>query len=135
MASFHTKSDPTIRGDLILKTLVLTSVIILALSIPAAALAETRCGWVQNPTPGNWWLTDRDGEWTMMAQGSYEAPGMDNIGDISAGDYVATNGNYGYACGCMEVDTDRQGTITQIYSFRQLPMRKCTKDNALPAPE
>ena len=28
-----------------------------------AALAETRCGWVVNPTPGNWWLNDRDGSW------------------------------------------------------------------------
>ena len=26
-------------------------------------------GWLQNPTPGNWWLVDRDGEWTIGTQG------------------------------------------------------------------
>lgn len=105
-----------------------------ALLAGQALAAENRCGWVQNPTPGNWWLTDRDGQWTIMAQGGYEAAGIENIGDISAGDYVANNGNYGYACGCMKVDTDGDETITRIYSFRQLPIGKCENDGALPAP-
>lgn len=104
------------------------------LATGSAQAAENRCGWIENPTPGNWWLTDAQGQWTMMTQGSYEAAGMDNIGDISAGDYVATNGNYGYACGCMRVDTDGEGVITQIYSFRQIPLAKCESDGALPSP-
>jgi hypothetical protein len=116
-----------------MKRAVLAAAVIVTLSA-SFAQAENRCGWVNNPTPGNWWLTDADGQWTMMTQGSYEANGMDNIGDISAGDYVATNGNYGYACGCMEVDTDGQGAITDIYSFRQLPIGKCENDGALSAP-
>lgn len=101
----------------------------------AALAAENRCGWVENPTPGNWWLTDADGQWMIMTQGSYEAPGMDAIGDISAGDYVANNGNYGYACGCMNVDTDGEGTITYIYSFRQSSIGKCENDDNLSAPQ
>jgi len=110
------------------------AVSLLAISHASGALAaENRCGWVENPTPGNWWLTDADGQWTIMTQGNYEAGGMENIGDISAGDYVATNGNYGYACGCMRVDTDGEGAITQIYSFRQLSIGKCENDGALPA--
>lgn len=112
---------------------VLVSGLIVLLTATAQA-AENRCGWVQNPTPGNWWLTDADGQWTIMTQGSYEAPGMDAIGDISAGDYVANNGNYGYACGCMKVDTDGEGVVTRIYSFRQLSIAKCENDSALPAP-
>jgi hypothetical protein len=115
------------------KNAALASAMIVLMSTTAAA-AENRCGWVQNPTPGNWWLTDADGQWTIMTQGSYEAPGMDAIGDISAGDYVANNGNYGYACGCMNVETDGEGVVTQIYSFRQLSIAKCENDSALPAP-
>lgn len=76
-----------------------------ALSVSAGA-AEMRCGLIQNPTPGNWWFTDRDGSWTIRLQGGHWEPlGMDKIGDISAGDYRATNGNYGYACACAQVDT------------------------------
>lgn len=114
--------------------LALASALIVILNAPPARAAENRCGWVENPTPGNWWLTDAAGRWTIMAQGGDEAAGMENIGDISAGDYVATNGNYGYACGCMKVDTDGRNAITRIYSFRQLPIGKCENDGALPSP-
>lgn len=117
-----------------MKRVALASAVIVLLGASLAQASENRCGWINNPTPGNWWLTDADGQWTIMTQGSYEAGGMDNIGDISAGDYVATNGNYGYACGCMQVDTDGRGAITDIYSFRQLPIGKCENDGALSSP-
>lgn len=117
----------------------------LAISIAAATMlcmtaaqtfAENRCGWLENPTPGNYWLKDRDATWIISAQGGYEAGGMEMIGDLSAGDYVATNGNYGYACACMEVMTDSENSrITMIHSFRQLAISKCSKDSALPDPE
>lgn len=117
-----------------MKRVTLASAMIVLFSASVAQAAENRCGWINNPTPGNWWLTDAEGRWTIMAQGSYEAGGMENIGDISAGDYVATNGSYGHACGCMKVDTDGQGTIARIYSFRQLPIAKCENDGALSSP-
>ena len=92
-----------------------------------------------NPTPGHWWLTDRDGDWVLSYQGQEtDVPGMDLIGDISAGDYVATNGNYGYACGCMKVETDPSSDpkrITLVQSFRQLPIAQCLNDKSLPKPE
>lgn len=117
----------------------------LALAVPAAALlmaavtaapafAENRCGWLNNPTPGNWWLADADGEWTIAVQGNYQAPGMDNISDMQEGQWVAANGNYGYACFCLDVDTDGQGAITYIYSSRQLRLSKCRRDPALEEP-
>ena len=86
----------------------------------AFAAPETRCGWVENPTPGNWYLADSQATWVLSEQGSEkEALGMENIGDISAGDYVATNGNYGYACGCMKVETDTaEKRITADYRFK-----------------
>lgn len=36
---------------------------------PASDGFENRCGWVDNPTPANWWLTDRDGEWVIGVPG------------------------------------------------------------------
>ena len=107
----------------------------LTLAFPALAqAAENRCGWIDNPTPGNWSLEDRDGSWPLHSQGSdEELEGMDLIPDISERDYVRTNGNYGYACGCMTVETDEDGeTITRILGFKQLKIAQCRNDRTLP---
>ena len=117
-----------------MKRLVMALAFVTLSQAPSAHAADNRCGWVDNPTPGNWTLTDADGQWIIMSQGGFEAGGMENIGDISAGDYVATNGNYGHACGCMKVDTDGSGYVTQVYSFRQSSIAKCENDGTLPAP-
>ena len=102
----------------------------------SARAAETRCGWIENPTPANWWLEDADNTWTIMTQGddSGEVEGMELISDISEHDYVRTNGNYGYACACMSVETDGKERITRILSFRQLKLAKCRADKALKSP-
>lgn len=111
------------------------------MSAPGLAQAkENRCGWIQNPTPGNYWLDDRDGTWIILSQGSAEEPlGMENFPDISTGDYVAANGNYGYTCGCIQAETEGDpsdmGRITAIYSVKLLPLNKCLADRDLPKPE
>ena len=109
----------------------------LLLASPAASAPAKRCGWLQNPTPANWWLDDSEGTWTLMTQGGgLEPEGMDQIPDISAGDYVRTNGNYGYACACMSVETDAdEERITRILTFRQLPLSKCENDPNLDPPQ
>jgi hypothetical protein len=112
---------------------ILLSGATLLLAPASFASAETRCGWLENPTPGNWWLIDKDDTWTIMEQGGHEPEGMDMIGDISARDYVNTNGNYGYACACLDVMTD-SNRITMIHSFKQLRLSKCQNDKALPPP-
>jgi Protein of unknown function (DUF4087) len=123
--------------------LVLTLTLFIATTTPVLA-SENRCGWIQNPTPGNYWLDDGEGSWMLMAQGSDEEPlGMENMPDFSAGDFIKTNGYYGYACGCLRADTERSsefgdgfvGQITAIYSVKQLPISKCRADKALPKPE
>lgn len=108
---------------------------LLAVAQPLAA-AENRCGWIQNPTPGNLWLDDSQGSWLLSAQGSDdEALGMENISDFSERDFVRTNGNYGYACACMKVETDSAAKrIVAVYSFKQLALAKCEKDARLPSP-
>ncbi|TRL37434.1 DUF4087 domain-containing protein [Rhizobium straminoryzae] len=99
-----------------------------------ADAAEKRCGWVQNPTPGNFWLDDREGSWTILTQGDRAEPeGIDALPDLSAGEFVETNGHYGYACACMSVETNRtEMRITRINSVQQLPVAKCRNDRTLP---
>src|SRR5690348_8019506 len=62
---------------------------------------QNRCGWFYNPTPGNAWLFDRDGEWTIGVQGGPQADGdWPNFRE----QWVETNGGYGYGCGCFSVN-------------------------------
>ncbi|AXA38965.1 DUF4087 domain-containing protein [Rhizobium leguminosarum] len=120
-----------------MKYQITAAVITAALTIAAnAQAAETRCGWIENPTPANWWLEDAENTWTIMTQGddAGEVQGMELISDISEHEYVRTNGNYGYACACMSVETDGKERITKILSFRQLKLAKCRADKALKFP-
>lgn len=41
--------------------------------------SELRCGWLQNPSPANQWLTDKDGTWDISLQGRYSALGGSNL--------------------------------------------------------
>ncbi|MEZ5777447.1 MAG: DUF4087 domain-containing protein [Paracoccaceae bacterium] len=100
---------------------------------PIGTLAETRCGWLDNPTPANYWLTDADGEWLMEVQGGYSAEGMDDLPDYGAGGWVETNGSYGYGCACLDLDVDHAtGLVIRIRSLAPLPLEKCWSDPALP---
>lgn len=105
----------------------------LALAAPAEA-AERRCGWYHNPTPGNHWLTDRDGQWILGSQGGRETPGMDRVPDMSERQWVRTNGYYGYGCACLTMDTGPRRQVLRIHSAEQLPLSRCQNDRALPRP-
>lgn len=114
------------------------AVILFALMLTApATAAENRCGWLMNPTPANWWLTDKDGTWTLMSQG--EEPRdevMENLPDFDDAQYVASNGNYGYGCACLSVDVNKADSrITQVYSGKILKLSRCEADTTLPRPE
>ncbi|MBB4197254.1 hypothetical protein CCR94_14580 [Rhodoblastus sphagnicola] len=113
------------------------AVLFAAQACAGAALAETRCGWVVNPTPGNWWLTDSKGEWIMMTQGVDRDPGMDRIPDTAGRNWVETNsGGHGYGCGCMGGAYDaKTKMVTKIASFAWKPLSACRKDKGLKAPE
>ncbi|WP_428627230.1 DUF4087 domain-containing protein [Sphingopyxis sp.] len=101
-----------------------------------AAKTEKRCGWLDNPTPANWWLTDAAGQWTIGTQGGYQAPGLNSLPDMRAKGWVETNGSYGYGCACMQVTTDEStGRITRIHSATPLPIKRCTADKKLPRPD
>ena len=111
------------------------AMLLAATAAQTPAGAERRCGWLANPTPGNYWLTDRQGEWTLSAQGGYQAPGMDEMPDMSTRGWVRTNGNYGYGCACMTVSTDRRTMrVTRLYSAAPVPLRQCRNDRTLRRP-
>ncbi|SLN75745.1 DUF4087 domain-containing protein [Roseisalinus antarcticus] len=99
-----------------------------------ASPLETRCGWLDNPSPANWWLTDRDGEWVLMLQGAHDRNGfIDAPWDTGAGDWVETNGSYGYGCGCFIGSVDpATGWATSVIRVQPLPLAQCRQDPALP---
>lgn len=103
-----------------------------------SAPAGTRlniCGWVHNPTPGNWWIDDSLGQWVLGTQGAEPMPGMDAIPDLSGRQWVRTNGYYGYGCGCIDATVDRKGKrVLQIHGFKQKPLAACRADRKLPRP-
>lgn len=104
------------------------------LNLPAYGI-ETRCGWLKNPTPANWYLKDSEGTWTISTQGEGgdRASGMENIPDLEGTEYVKTNGNYGYTCACLQVGTDRrQMQVTVIQNVEPLPLSTCQQDPNLP---
>jgi hypothetical protein len=106
------------------------------ISVPAAPRPAPRCGWIANPTPANWWLTDRSGEWLIGVQGGYQAPGLDNVPDLTERQWVVTNGSsYGYGCACVSGTFDaRRKRVARIDSIRQQPLAVCRADRRLKRP-
>lgn len=120
-----------------LHALIVVSLLSVAL-LNIANASEKRCGWLENPTPGNWWLTDADDTWILASQGGYSVgdDSWDKIGDITEKEFVNTNGSYGYACACLSVTVNKQDKhILKVHSFKQLPLKKCKDDRALPKQE
>ncbi len=107
---------------------------VLAPGLPGQA-AERRCGWVENPTPANWWLRDREAEWMISTMGGYEAPGFDAMPDMQKAGWVWTNVRYGYGCGCMLVEVDRAAKrVTRLISAAPALLARCRADHRLPKP-
>ena len=100
---------------------------------PIPAAAETRCGWFVNPTPGNFWLIDPEGEWAIAWQGQEQPPGFEIMPDMSRGGWVETNGHYGYGCGCVAgvVDTVKKKFI-RITGGEPQPLAVCRRNKRLP---
>ena len=97
--------------------------------------AEERCGWLENPTPGNWWLKDSHGLWIISAQGGPYAEGIEKLPAPQPDRFVATNGQYGYSCVCLTGAFDVHAqTMTRVEVARTSPLSVCRNDEALPAP-
>jgi len=129
-------ADPRWRaraGSRMVKIGLIVSLVALAPLRPA--LAEERCGWLENPTPGNWWLKDARGLWIISAQGGPYAEGVEKLPEPAPDRFVETNGNYGYSCGCVSgTFDDHAERMTRLDASRVLPLSVCRGDKALPAP-
>jgi len=118
------------KVSLLIVPAIIASIAIFA--VPASA-SETRCGWLQNPTPANWYLTDKDGTWTIGMQGGYQAKGIENIPDAGDKEVVRTNGNYGYNCTCLNVTVNSNlMRILEIRGGEALPLSTCREDPNVP---
>lgn len=120
-----------------MRSLVLAQGFLLVLlGIASAQAAERRCGWLKNPTPGNWSLLDRDGEWLLASQGGHEASGMEGMPDMTGPGWVATNGrSYGHGCACLTVEVDQaEQRVVRLLSAQPLPLARCRADRSLPPP-
>jgi hypothetical protein len=105
---------------------------------PAAASATAaspalRCGWFVNPTPGNAWLIDRDGEWVIGLQGGHQADG--DWPTFSAARWVRDNGHYGHGCACLRMTADpHTRQVLRIDEAASRPLAVCRRDRRLPRP-
>lgn len=95
-----------------------------------------RCGWLDNPSPGNAWLNDRDGEWTIAIQGGHQAKGKWKP-PFNNSQWVRTGvGSYGYGCVCMKVKANTESQeIIEVISVIAKPLSACRQDKALKEPE
>jgi hypothetical protein len=99
------------------------------------AFAEERCGWLENPTPGNWWLKNSLGLWIISAQGGPYADGAEKLPEPTPNRFVATNGNYGYSCACVSgIFDDHAQLLTRLDATRVLALSVCRDDKTLPNP-
>lgn len=93
---------------------------------------ERRCGWLENPSPANVWLTDRNGTWYIGIQGGLQAEGDWNA-LFPAGQWVRTNGfSYGYGCACISMEVDAQSRyVLAVRDPRAKPLEVCRTDSTL----
>lgn len=99
----------------------------------AAAQPQTRCGWFENPTPGNASLHDREGEWIIAIQGDYEAQG--DWPQFKDSQWVSVNRSYGHGCACMKAVVDaKTRQVVSIISAKARPLGACRRDRALKEP-
>jgi hypothetical protein len=94
---------------------------------------ETRCGWLSNPTPGNVWFNDRDGEWTIGVQGGYQLEDDWDWPAFKPGQWVKTNvADHGYGCACLRLRVDKQThRVLEIKSARPRPLAACRQEESL----
>lgn len=115
-------------------TPLLATLFISSLSTTAIA-SEYRCGWLENPTADNFWLNDKDGNWTITSQDGYsvDADSIDKLPEVNDDEYVKTNGYYGYSCGCLSVTTDK--SLKRIISVdtkgKQELLKTCLENREL----
>jgi hypothetical protein len=107
----------------------------IVLGMGGVAEARMRCGWLVNPNASTWYLSDPQSNWIISDANGYEAEGIFIMGDLYSGEYRPINRYYGYACVCMDVQTNEENQITTIGSFKQITLAQCDANDNLTPPE
>jgi len=94
---------------------------------------EMRCGWLENPSPANIWLIDKDATWFLSAQGRFnldhQSLDLAYEGIKNKEQFVKTNENYGFSCACLTVDVNEDAEeIVKVYKSTQLNLKQCLAD-------
>jgi hypothetical protein len=127
------------EGNLSLRRLAVAG-FCLAVGPLSATAAERRCGWLSNPTPGDLFLTDRQGAWWITSQAEALGPnakGMEAVPRFDERQFVETNvpgSGHGYGCACLIVETNatvKPLRIIKVVSGQILPLAKCRSDRSL----
>lgn len=92
-----------------------------------------RCGWLYNPTPGNWEFTDRDATWEIARQGEEGAlTGLPDDRPSGRRWSVETENGYGYSCMCLDMTANNKTReVIKIRGGKSLPLASCRKDKAI----
>ena len=98
---------------------------------PATISAPMKlCGWWDNPTPGNVWLDDRSGQWTIAMQGMYEAKGP--WPDFEPSQQLPKGSPHGFGCACISARVDPASRFVYAFSdTHALPLKVCLADPTL----
>jgi hypothetical protein len=93
-----------------------------------------RCGWWDNPTPGNVFFTDRDGEWTVAMQGMYEADG--DWPNFARDQTAPRDAPHRHGCACARMQADPQShLVSRFTDAHARPLKVCRSDAALKGKE
>jgi hypothetical protein len=119
-----------------LKIILATTLLAATLSTTAQA-AERRCGWLENPSPSNWYLTDADSSWILMQSSEQEPSASIDIPVFQEekGWFVKTGGSSGYGCACLSVTVNKKtNRVLTASQGKMLPIKTCKDDKKLPKP-
>jgi len=123
-----------------MKIKIVLFLIFIILSIPVLSESkanqdqdfEIRCGWFDNPTPGNISLFDADGEWILGIQIGYQLDSDWQWPEFKKNQWVYTNVHYGYGCVCFEVLVDYETRyVLEVKSNKVKPLEECRNDKSL----
>lgn len=93
----------------IFHTIMAATLLAATLSTSAQA-AERRCGWLENSSPSNWYLTDADSSWILMESSEQEPSASIDLPSFreEKGWFVKTVGSSGYGCACLSVTVNKK---------------------------
>jgi hypothetical protein len=115
---------PISTPDLLSNMKSIAAILAVVAVLSCVAQADVRCGWWVNPSPGNVWLNDAHGSWTLGVQGGYQAKG-NLYPTFSHGQFIPTSptGDYGYGCACITgtFDPASKHVVTVTATKAQIP--------------